>query len=521
MPVVQKKVNQSTQVSFSSTERRSLRLEEHFRIAAQLWKKSRLRDVLGKTGFLCAGLSLVFLLCVLIDKNLIRFFPLFFYCLSVLIIIILTMAILWPVSTSSIIFRMDALCQSKDTTMAAWQLKSWERGDFWGRQITRQAEDKLLNTPWPELWPLQWAKYSGTAVVLFLVLYTALVAYYLFSPSLEENLYLSDQNPVHTADAFNFSEYMLKVPDGMDEETWGTMEAPVRELAKQLLTPDSNKETILMSLNKLEDQISALQEQLSNESLEEMSDEIASALEMLKGSSEAVQKIRDQEYKESAESLNKMAEKFRKDKSGKPMARNPEKSAIALEELAQKMKKRGNQGMQKALDQLSQGSKNNNPEQMSSGLEDMSREMQNESLRQQQASGLSQKQSSLDQIKQNIQQGKDKMEGMKQPSELKKPGDQWGMGSDDNPFSEKTSLAANLEKISVSGKLGEGESRLSREKVASGSPAAISEDKNITLEEYKNLSQQTVEDESIPLSHRSVIQEYFQQIRLDDSTDSD
>jgi hypothetical protein len=246
--------------------------------------------------------------------------------------------------------------------------------------------------------------------------------------------------------------------------------------------------------------------------------EALSAAEAFQG---AAQQLKDGDYDEAAEELEKL-EKVELDR------KESRATAEQLDKVAAAMKKAGLSDLSEATEQLSESVKASDSDKIGECSKCLAGQCKQQGLRKSLSTLLAKKLNRLSECKSLCQGGQCKscggncQGGQCQKNSLAKgqspksdsPKNTWGMGTHGNLDGEKTALDATRTQEQLTGELGAGPSEFETSTSPEGQETARRGYKD-AYSKYKKMSETVLESEPIPLGQRQLIRNYFELIRPD------
>ncbi len=289
--------------------------------------------------------------------------------------------------------------------------------------------------------------------------------------------------------------------------------AALREALKQ-----EDPMAAMLAMNQIEAKLSSLQASLAAESMGPQAAGIAEALESFEGMGALSAALRNQNYESAASEAEKLKEQL--SKAGDSKMRRTEVLSEMLANESKTAKSRGNQSLSESLSKLSELAKKNaetgsvSNEDLKPCVGELKDQFSKESTKKAGGRMAAIGKSQLDALRNKL-----RGEDCEAPPSLcnsmgNKPGGlKAGKGTDGQPLGEQTDLAQAGQSEKLTGTMGEGESEVTTSSANSGTAAATGAATKAGINEYFELSQKAVADESLPLAHRRTIRTYFERIR--------
>lgn len=416
--------------------------------------------------------------------------------------------------------RMDEQLRLPDSVLTSgeWR-KSNSVAEPWAEMQLRQTLAALRGVDWKKTWPVKWPAYTAAAVAAFLAV--------LFLIGLQWNTHEQEL----LAEAAIIQSRIEKPSDQIQalEETIQDWERalevqPDPELAallkelqpmrEQMKDGRLDEKQALSEINKVQDKITERLNDLEAGSLGKHAAELAEAFAGMEGASEFEAALRRKDFAAAAEAAAARAEALKKAETAMPAADQAEAAAAKLQQAANALGDKHEQtsaAMKDLAENVKKGDKNGSCQSWGS----LAASMSNEGKRGQASKGLKIQLMQLGMCK----SGQCKGTGTSMPSLclFKKPGPggkNAGSSSDPNRFGAATALNSNLKEENLTGTAGEGASEVTTEKSDLPAPefaSAQAATQNFSV--YEKLSEEAIEDESLPMAHRQTIKRYFEVIR--------
>jgi hypothetical protein len=291
----------------------------------------------------------------------------------------------------------------------------------------------------------------------------------------------------------------------------------IQPLREKIADGHLDQREMLLQLNKIDDRLAAMQREMERESLDPHAAELADAMAGVEGLEPLAAALRDKDYARARDAAEKFGEKM-----SRPDAKTPagaEQAANRMEQAAQKMSEAGQKGTAEGMQSLSQGAQQKNASKMGGGARQMAQSMARQQARQGQRQGLALQRQQIGMCKQCMGEGQCMGAGLCLMPKLsfqksKTPGKGASAETNLDRFGAQTDpvAAGNRENLTGSANgTGESETETVRTSEAPGQQTVSVATADFAL--YRKLSEQAIEDESLPVARRLTIRRYFESIR--------
>ncbi|HEY5793252.1 MAG TPA: hypothetical protein VIS74_08130 [Chthoniobacterales bacterium] len=327
---------------------------------------------------------------------------------------------------------------------------------------------------------------------------------------------LSGEQAADLEDLFkDWEQAEQKDSDPVLEQMLRELEPFRKQLAEGKATP---RETFL-ELSKLEDKIAQVQQKLAAQSLDSFAADLSEALGQAGGMEALAKALKERDYEGAEKAARELEAKQAADTASLPPALQPAETQEKLSKLGQKLSQAGQSAMGQAVQSLSQAGKNSSSSDFKDGLKKMCQSLGQQNALGQQCKKLALQCNQLGMCKSCLGNGESMCQGMSLLPKLslvksQNPGKGAGSATDPNRQILPTDQmpAGVHEQVSgTSNESGESETSIvSSEEAPRQQTVSVS---TANLDAYRKLSEEAVEDESLPLAHRQTIRRYFEMIR--------
>jgi len=484
---------------------------------------------------------------------------------------------LWPVPAHEALARADRELELPDHGVSAAELQAGHAADaFWRERVLREAVAALEAADWRARWPLRWPRVALPSAVAFTGACALCLAFALLvfaaTPPPPRDLAPARDALEETREAVR--EQARREEDPRDRREWEELDRRLAGFEEKLQREEAATEDLremLVALNRAREQIEQMRREARAESAAANTEQLARALDQMRGLGEAAAALRRQELQEAARAVQRRADQLtdmlsqlrREPGEGEQqaqagaqgervpagqMAADPEQARASLQEVIDELRQQGRDALADALEKLKNALESGDARQLQEALEELAQHLNREGARQQSQSTMQSLMAGMSDLRslladsgtpaggQGGEQGQ--MPGMGQGESPGQEGGQPGQGQgqgegegegeegsgqgglmagtgSEETFGEATDINA-LEHLSrVRGEQGsEGASAVRILKAASGSGSTTRPgDAQAVYEAYRKRSFQAIEDESLPRAHRESIRRYFEAIR--------
>lgn len=424
-----------------------------------------------------------------------------------------------PVPWRRIHRRMDEQLNLPDSilTSAEWRASA---PSAWKDIQLCQTVSALKGVNWRTAWPLRWPQFTAAAAV---ALIAALLCLASFQNLRRQDLAL--QNEIVEARKEKPSDQLKALEETIEDWELAQQTQPDPELAALLAELQPLREQMkqgmlaekeaLAEINRIQDKLAERLENSESASLSAHAVELAEAFANQDGASQFEAALRRKDFADAAAAAAARAEELNKEGASMPTGEGAEKSANRLEKGANALGEQQNQTTD-AMESLAQNLRKSDSKGASKSWSSLSSCMGNECKRCNGSSGLKIQLLQLSMCK----GGQCQKTGSSMPKLclFKKISPSGGKGAgketDPNRLGAATDLNSKTKQENLTGTAGEGASEVTTEKNDMPEPEfATAAAAAQNFKAYEKLSQEAIEDENLPLTHRQTIKSYFQVIR--------
>ena len=425
-------------------------------------------------------------------------------------------------STDLLAKRADHVLGLSDDLLSLSELgSSGERGPWFTaaeRTAKRRVEDSHLPSSWTIPVPRSTLSAAAGAILL-----TAAAAGFAWHLNGLENERIAREDAARDQRAAAAEEVLKDWQDFVEL----TEDAELKKLfagADQLREAVNHTDPMaaMLEMNRMEERMNALQKSIENDSLASQAAGMAEALEAFEGMGAMSAALRNQNFPAAADEAKKLAAKLARESGEESTLRRAAAVSEMLASESQTAAGRGNKSLSEALSQMSQAAAQcKNPgsvpnSQIAGPAKSLQDQFSQESARKSRGRAVALSKEQLEMLRRKLRGDKDcdLMPSLCKSCSGNNPGGKKaGTAPGGDPHGEETALAEAGLQESASGVLGDGESETRTTSSASGSGGPAGASREAAFSDYAELSQQAVEDESLPLAHRRVIRTYFERIR--------
>lgn len=421
-------------------------------------------------------------------------------------------AVAWflPLPSNHIARALDRERSLPDSAVSAHELAEGEVPESWR---TRQLEDTVRRAE--EAVPrrggrFDWALALGVASAL--VLGISVLFLNVRTAAAEPVDPVLAQHGVDLEELFQDWELAQREsPDPQLEELLKEVE-PLREM---LAEGRLDQREMFVQLSRIEDRIAAMQEKMARESLDPHAAELADSMNGVQGMEPLAAALRAGDYEKARQAADQLGEKLNKPDATTPQG--AQQAADRMASAADRMQQEGQKSMAQGMQNLSQGAKQNNPSKMAQGLQKISQCMGQQAAQKKQRQGMSLCRQQMGMAKQCMGNRESMCNGLSLIPKLSmQKGKGGGAGSEidlqrEKPETDSLGAGTREHLTGVADAMGESETQ-----TVSASEAPTQQTTSVAtadFAEYRKLSEEAIEDESLPLAHRLTIRRYFESIR--------
>ncbi len=310
-----------------------------------------------------------------------------------------------------------------------------------------------------------------------------------------------------------------------EEESQAELATAVEELRDELellAKPETDVREALATISEMQAEMAELLQKYNTAAIDAQMQALAEALASAAAFEGAAAELKEGDYTEAADELEKLEKVDLDRKESRSLAER-------LAEVSAAMKNAGLSDLSETVDQLSDGCKEGDSDKLCKSSKGLAGQCRSQALRKNLAQLLSQKLNRLSECKSMCQGGRCKLCGGNCQSgqcqgknslakgegkKSDKPSKNWGMGSHGSLDGEATALDSKRTQEQVTGAMGDGPSEFESTSSPEGEEHARRGYRD-TYGKYRKLSEAVLESEPIPLGQRQLIRNYFEIIRPD------
>jgi len=425
-------------------------------------------------------------------------------------------------SAAALAKRADRVLGFDDECLSLSEIASAHPKAGWGEAIQERTVAHLASLDLKQAWPIRWPRgawLSGLAAVAL----TCGLGWLGWQISLREEVAAAREKAAQKErlaaadDVLRDWKDFARTTDDKELKKLFTEAANLREAIQ-------NKDPMaaMLEMNRFEEKVAALQQQVDKESMAPQASRLAEALEAFEGMGAMSAALRNKDFANAATEAEKLAEQLNKDPNATSALRRDAAVAEMLSTESKNAASRGNQGLSSALSQMSEaatqagqkGAVSN--QQIAPPTKSLQNQFQQEAGRQNRNLALSLSKQQLDALRRRMrgeEQARSSLPSLCQSCCQKPGGHNAGHKPGGDPHGSQTALAAAGAQESVAGTAGEGESEKRTTSSTSGSGTTVASARPTSFSDYAELSRQAITDENLPLAYREVIRTYFERIR--------
>ncbi len=420
--------------------------------------------------------------------------------------------------------RIDAVLGLPDDAMVLSELPDTGREAAWRQAVWTRVDAILSRQPPRELWKIAPGRSFWWAVAAFALCSTSVgvLGWQKFTLWQEARLAAQEEKDLRLAAAKEVLDDWEEFAKRFDDPELQTFFAQAAGLREALASDDPME--ALLEMNRLEQNMSSLQESMANAGIGPQAATLAEALESISGMGAVAAAVRNGDFSKAADEAAKAAAGMEK----QPAAEAAIQRAGALAEMlatgARSASERGNTSLAEAMQQISvavsKGEKSGKASQgdLSPPVRSLCKEFQQESQRVNRGRALALGKRQLDGLRDRLRGSCDGSSPMPSLCQSLVPGNQptgnqAGTSPGGGVAGDETELAQAATTETVGGTPGEGESDVRTVNAATGAAGSVGGSREAAVADYVELSQKAVTDESLPLAHRRIIRTYFERIR--------
>jgi tetratricopeptide (TPR) repeat protein len=415
---------------------------------------------------------------------------------------------------------VDARYALKDRTVTALEFLARPANDGFHDLQVSEALSRLQTVDARKVVPFalprwtRWACLSAVAAVALLA--------WPFSP---QELNANVERPPGIADAAAaIAQEIEHLKQMANEENREDLEELVAELEQDLEVlekPETDVREALATISEMQAELAEQLKQYNTAVVDAQMHALAEALSSAEAFNAAARELKEGDYNEAAEELQKL-EKVDLDR------KESRATSEQLQKVAAAMKNAGLKDLSDATEQLSESVKESDSDKIGECTKCLAGQCKQQALRKSLSALLGQKLNRLSECKSMCQGGQCKLCGgsckggqcnknslAKGPSpKSDSPKNTWGMGTHGNLDGDGTSLASTRTQEQATGELGDGPSEFETTSSPEGQESARRGYRE-AYGKYKKMSDAVLESEPIPLGQRQLIRNYFELIRPD------
>lgn len=313
----------------------------------------------------------------------------------------------------------------------------------------------------------------------------------------------------------DWDEAQEKFPDPQLEQ----LLQEVKPLREKIAAGQLDKRETLLELSKLEDRLAAMQEEQEKASLDPHAAGLADALAGIEEMKQLASSLREKDYEKARKAADKLDKELSRQGASVPSGARSQSAQQRMQDAGQKMEQAGQKSMADAMRDMAQGAKNNDASQMARGAAQMAQAMAQQQARQQQGRGRGLQRQQIAAAKESLGQEEGTGMGMSLVPRLslqksKEPGKGAGSETDPNRFGEKTDSLGATDRQELTGQANQsGETEVTTERTSEATRERTRDAAAADFAQYRKLSEEAIEDESLPMARRMTIRRYFESIR--------
>lgn len=418
----------------------------------------------------------------------------------------LVIGALWPQSNHSAAQAIDNHYQLKDRTATALEFADRTEGTTTHQLALDDALAHLTRVEAAEVVPLRTPKVFAygvstlvaTALLMLIAVWNQPAAADIPQP-LDTVLAQADRVAEELAE---LEEFARQEQDPALEKLVAELKAAIEEMKQ----PGIDVREAMAKLSEMQAALESEQSKQNAGSVESQMQAIGEALALAQPLAEAGQALSSGQYEKAAEELAKL--------ETPELDRQTEKAIKEkLEALAKQAQNNGQNALQQALGEMSQGL-GGEGRKFSEGSQKLASEAKKQGKRKKLTDLLQKQCNCLGECKSECE-GESQSKGKGQSN--RKGGKNWGLGASDGALGERTAQVGAKKQEKITGKQSdEGETEIETTHSPEGSQEAQRSYRE-NYAKYKKISESVLENEPIPLGHRQTIRKYFESIRPNDA----
>lgn len=416
---------------------------------------------------------------------------------------------------------VDVHYSLKDRTITALQLLSQPAANPLHELQVEETLGRLQSVDASHVAPITWPKWSRWAIGSAVAALAILVW-----PFASQPVEAVVDRPDGIAEAAAIiAEELEQLKDIAEDESQTELATAVEELSDELElleNPETDVREALATISEMQAEMAEMMQKYDTAAIDAQMQALAEALSSAAAFQGAAAELKDGDYAEAADELEKLEKADLDRKESRSLAER-------LAEVSAAMKQSGLSELSDTVDQLSDGCRDCDSDKLSKSSKSLAGQCRSQALRKNLAQLLSQKLNRLSECKSMCQGGQCKKCGGNcqsgqchgknslargESAKSEKASKNWGQGSHGKLDGESTSLDSQRTQEQVTGTAGDGPSEFETTSSPEGEENARRGYRD-TYGKYRKLSETVLESEPIPLGQRQLIRNYFEIIRPD------
>lgn len=434
---------------------------------------------------------------------------------AALLFVTADVALFWSVDRRNLLRRLDRQFKLSDGVLTAEELAE-EQKDAWRVKQLSHTVASLKGRNWEEQWLRRWPRHTGFATVALVAFSALLFHCYSVEKALAETPISPFLQSQYQALEDVFKDWELAQDEIQDPELQKLLEE-LRPLREKLQAGEIKEGEVLAELSRVEDKLEAARKALEAQSLAPFAADLAGAFEPIAGMSSTASALRRGDFGQAEQRAGEAADKLAQEGAQVPEGSQNAANQNRISNLAQNMRQRGNESAAQNLQQLQQGMKSGDPQQMSNALRGLQASFGRQARRDNERQRLKMQLAQMGQCKECLGSGSSLCQSMslfpKLTMQKSVGGKSAGSDTDPSRFGAETQLAATRREEQLSGALDSGDSDVQTESSMQQNREVAAGPRQVNFQRYEKLSQEAIENENIPLAHRQSIRKYFELIR--------
>lgn len=314
-------------------------------------------------------------------------------------------------------------------------------------------------------------------------------------------------NPQIEAEASWLDSTMLEELRELMEEhgptELGELVSELEKLVAQMQEPGLDVREALAKLSEMQAAISQVQAQFNLQSVDAQLEALGEALADAKPTRAAAEALDEGMYDEASAELDQLD-------VAELTPQEADTVAEKLKDLAQEMKAAGQKELSDAAGEMSKGLEDEDASQANGGAKRLAELTRKQALRKAIGQRLGIQLARLAESKANSRGNQNGGDGKGKST---KPTSNWGRGVTGKPLGEQaTQLDSQRNRVEITGTIGEGPSQKETYHTPEGRQQAR-RDYQEQYHKYQKMSEEVLQNETLPLGHRRTIRRYFESIR--------